>query len=92
MKMKAKTYGINFLVARILSCKQLTTKKFIPYVLAFIIMIAKKNCSKIHSYEKQKLTKRRCNLFFPHNPVGSLYPIRTLMFEQKFMHKISFKK
>jgi hypothetical protein len=41
MGMKAKTYGISFLVASHLQlnmfcCKQLTIKKFIPYVLAFI--------------------------------------------------------
>jgi hypothetical protein len=41
MGMKAKTYGINFLVAsrlqlNIFSCKWFTTKKFISYVLTFI--------------------------------------------------------
>jgi len=42
--MKAKTYGINFLVAshlqlKMFSRKWLATKKFIPYVLAFIIIL-----------------------------------------------------
>jgi len=34
MRMKAKTYGINFLVV-----SSLQTKKFIPYALAFILIL-----------------------------------------------------
>ncbi len=42
--MKAKTYGINVLVANSLQLKlfihkQLAIKKFIPYVLAFIFSL-----------------------------------------------------
>jgi hypothetical protein len=47
MRMKAKTYGINFLIATYLrlkmSRKQLAMKKFIPYVLAFILILKKYN-------------------------------------------------
>jgi hypothetical protein len=44
MKMKAKTYGINCLVVshlqlKLFNLKQPVTKKFIPYVLAFIIIL-----------------------------------------------------
>ncbi len=44
MKMKAKTYGIIFLVVsrlqlNIFSYKLLAIKKFIPYVLAFILIL-----------------------------------------------------
>jgi hypothetical protein len=44
MKMKAKTYGIKFLVAsrlwlKMFSRKWLTTEKFIPYVLTFIFIL-----------------------------------------------------
>jgi hypothetical protein len=44
IRMKDKTYGINFLGAsrlqlNIFSCKQLATKFFIPYVLSFIIIL-----------------------------------------------------
>jgi hypothetical protein len=39
MRIKAKTYGINFLVASHFSHKRLATKKFIPYVLAFILIL-----------------------------------------------------
>ncbi len=44
MRKKAKTYGINFFVASCLqlkmcSHKQLATKKFIPYVLTFILIL-----------------------------------------------------
>ncbi len=42
--MKTKTYGISFLVAshlqlNIFSCKWLVTKKLIPFVLAFILIL-----------------------------------------------------
>jgi len=44
MRMKAKTYGIKFLVVsglwlKMFSRKWFTTKKFIPYVLAFILIL-----------------------------------------------------
>jgi len=44
MRMKAKTYGIKFLVIshlqlNIFSHKPLTTKKVYPYVLAFILIL-----------------------------------------------------
>jgi hypothetical protein len=43
MRMKAKTYGIKFLIASrlqlsIFSRKRLATKNIIPYVLAFIFI------------------------------------------------------
>ncbi len=43
MRMKAKTYGIIFLVAnrlrlKMFNSKQIAIKKFIPYVLAFILI------------------------------------------------------
>jgi hypothetical protein len=37
-----------------------------------------KNCSKIHSYEK-KIGKKKHEILFYSNPIGSLYPICTLM-------------
>ncbi len=42
--MKAKTYGINFLVTsrlqlNIFSHKRLATKTFIPYALTFILLL-----------------------------------------------------
>jgi hypothetical protein len=44
MRMKAKKYGLNFLITsrlqlNIFSGKQLVTKKFIPYFLTFIIIL-----------------------------------------------------
>jgi hypothetical protein len=44
MRMKAKTYGINFLIVSCLrlktfNCKQVATKKFIVNVLVFIVIL-----------------------------------------------------